>query len=127
KLMEEFDNKLKQVIPELRRLGNKELFEPFMQTTARGKRTNHLINPYTDTFFKERAKFKKGLNKEDDGTSMTKYANWISESAIQTKLDKIFPVEGSNTSDIENAKQELRNAVGEGVFNYWYKRQAKKI
>jgi predicted kinase len=124
--LESINNQLTKVVPVLKSLGNAELFEVFRQKNSNGKLTGHIINPYTDIFYKDRAKVLKKLNKDNTQTNFIKYLNWINQSAFDVDLESIFPTTGE-TDATTIVREELKQKLGAGVYSFWFKNQKNKI
>lgn len=126
-LLGNLEEQLDRVIPELRKLGNKELFEPYRQLTERGKATNHLVNPFTPDFYKEKAKVLRRINDDNRGTTVNDYVKWLRKNGMNTNIRKIFPLDGVVTKETTKAREEMRTKLGAGIYDYWFVKQQTKI
>ena len=126
-MLERHDRLLKPAVQVLKFLGNKEIFEPFMQKTERGKRTNQIITPYNTKFYSEKNRYIKAVNRQEDSTDINKYLGWLGDNSINTNLATIFPIDNIVTEEVEKARNVLKSQVGEAKYKYWFNTQEKKI
>jgi hypothetical protein len=125
--LEGFDKLLDKVLPILKSFGNKELFEVFRQKKTNGKLTGHLVNPYSNLFYKDKNKVISNLIKDNKFENYINLTNFIKTVGENTNLSLIFPANGEITDEVIKAREELKNKLGQGAYNLYIKKQEKRL
>lgn len=118
---------LQKVLPQLKQLNAKSPFELFRQLTESGKKTSQLVKPFTHSFYKDRYKEYNNVVKNNNTTTLSSYANWISNNGVNTKLSKVFPADNKVTAEVTQAREALKIELGTGIYNQWFKNQQRKL
>lgn len=127
KLLGDLDVQLKEVLPILKSINPDNPFDIFRQRTERGKLTGHIVNPYTNVFYKDKYKNLNNLNDSKTFESLIKYTNWIKNNGEDFNLESIFPISNNITDEVENNRNTLKEKVGEGVYDIWFNNQQRKL
>ncbi len=124
-----FDKLLENVLPILKSLNTntRDAFEIFRQKTKNGKYTNRLVSPFSHEFYKAKNKVLTALYSDNNKPNLDSYINWVQVNGVNTNINLVFPIDGVITKEVELARIELKNKVGEGTYNYWFKAQEKRI
>ena len=125
--LEEIEEQVQKIIPILKGLGTKELFNVFRQKSPRGKETMHLVKPYSSSFFKDKNKLVRKLFKDKKGAAYIEYLNWIAANARPVDLSSVFPPNKNISPKVVEARESLKASMGEGLYEVWFSEQEKKL
>lgn len=126
-LLEGWEEVLDKVVPVLNSMGQKELFGIFRQKSVNGLLTNHLVNPFSSSYYKDKFKVLNPLKQTNTKENMIKYSNWVGTNGRHIELDKVFPADGVITTEVEKYRTSLKSLLGAGAYDYWYKAQERKL
>jgi len=121
------DDLIVKVMPKLTSINSKTPFEIFRQLSKNGKKTNHLISPYSSKFFSDRSGNLHYAKENGNADSVNKYAKWVKANTSVINLESLFPQDGIITSEIEANREELRNRIGDFRYNLWFNGQNRKV
>ena len=127
RLLEGLEQDLTSVIPALKALGNSEIFEIFRQKTNNGKYTNHLITPYTHTYYKEKRGVLKTLYNDNNRANLIAYTNWLTTNTKEIDLQEYFPDTKTVTKEVQDKRNQLKSEIGEGKYKYWEAEQTRLL
>ena len=142
KINQKVDSLIFAATPYLKKLNNKNLFHPLLQLDRFGEYTGKLITPFSDKYEIERSDamaLKIGLEGKAKINAIKADLKWRKNNEIVMDPRKLFPTDLNTYSnykyDTETFKQseidshiaELKEHLGDRLYNYYYKKLEKKI
>jgi len=127
-MLKDLEEQEKAVRSTLKNLGfnDKNLFDIYRQKDDKGRFTGHIIKRYSIKYLKDRGKYWRFLNANNNASSYVGYLAWAQKDSKDIDLNRLFPVNGK-TEDTDNYIAELKAEMGENHFKEYYKAQSKQI
>lgn len=126
-MLSNLDSLIQKVMPKLNSVNSKSPFEIFRQLSDNGKKTNHLISPYSSKYFNAKSGILHYAKELGTADAVNKYAKWVKSNTAVVDLNKYFPQDGIVTPEVEQAREELKNKIGDFRYNLWFNGQNRKI
>ena len=76
-LMERLNKLLETILPKLDAMNPKSPYEIFRQLSSNGKKTNHLISPFSDLFYKQKSRSYDRARVSGSSVDANSYADWV--------------------------------------------------
>jgi len=126
-MLSTLDDLIIKVMPKLNSINSKTPFEIFRQLSENGKKTNHLISPYSSKYYSERSGILNYAKDKKTADAVNKYSKWVKANTSIIDLHKYFPQDSIITPEIKGNREELRTKVGDFRYNLWFNGQNRKI
>jgi len=142
KINQRVDSLVFAATPYLKRLNNKNLFHPLLQLDRFGEYTGKLITPFSDKYEIEKSDsiaLKKGLEGKAFTNAVKADLKWRKNNQIVMDPRKLFPTDLNTYSnykyddetftqnDIDSHIAELKEHLGDRLYDYYYKKLEQKI